>query len=148
MKTTVYQFGKKPGKKISMASRLLDKPDRASEEVITPVQGQMPDSIQEWRVAKALDYYKLEYIFQYEVFGGRFTGGQLIDFLVFTKPLPTPIYVQGDYWHRGEKAQQDQLKQAKIKGLFNGQINEAVEIWEHEIPTLADAKRVVKERIR
>lgn len=150
MKTTgVFQFGKKTGNKVTVGTRPIDKEPKKTPETITPVQGQMPGSIQEWRVAKALDYYKMSYIFQYDVYGGKqVRGGQVIDFLVYTSPLPTPVYVQGEYWHRRQKATEDALKQAQVKNLFNGQINDPVLIWEHEVQTLEDAKHVVKEKIR
>lgn len=145
----VYLFGKRQSKKVDISTRLLDQEVGKTAETITPIQGIMPDSVQEWRVAKALDHYKMSYRYQYAVYGGKqLAGGQVIDFLVYTVPLPTPVYVQGDYWHRSSKTSTDALKQARVKHLFSGQINNPVEIWEHEIPTVEDAQRIIQERLR
>ena len=74
----------------------------------------------EYNVGAALDYYKLEFLFQVDYWGGRrFRGGIVVDFLVFTKPLPTPIWVQGEYWHSGSRAAIDRLQMAIVEQMGN-----------------------------
>lgn len=64
------------------------------------IQGYVASSY-EVNVARALDTCKIQYIFQYTISEGyRRRGGQVLDFLAFTKPKYTPIEVNGDYWHR------------------------------------------------
>lgn len=73
---------------------------RQPDEEIGLVQGIMPDSINEWYVAQALDRLRMEYIFQYQIFGGTsLRGGQVIDFVVFTATGSLPVPVNGAYWH-------------------------------------------------
>lgn len=100
-----YKSHPKRAKPLGMPAWRVEK----QEEVIVPVQGQMPDSVEELRLARALDKYKIEYKFQVDILGGhRVRGGFVLDFLVFT-PRPVPISVEGSYWHKGSRIQQDQL---------------------------------------
>lgn len=117
---------------------------------IKPIQGMMPDSKEEYWVALALYKLKLEFEFQYQLFGGRkYKGGQVIDFWVFTHPLPTPIFVQGWYFHyaTAEKAAQSRLNLMYLKTRLAGKAKEPVEILDIEIPTPDDAFRVVKKKL-
>lgn len=55
----------------------------------------------EYNVAKALNKLPIEYEFQVSLYGGKqMRGGKVLDFLVATKPMPTPLFVNGNYWHR------------------------------------------------
>src|SRR3990172_6333254 len=55
----------------------------------------------ELRVARALDKLGLRYIFQYRLFPElRGIGYSILDFLVSTVPLSTPLEANGDYWHQ------------------------------------------------
>lgn len=70
----------------------------------------------EYNVAKALDRVPVEYEFQVPLFGGKqMRGGKVLDFLVGTKPLPTPLFVNGDYWHR--EPQTELLYLVAIRGI-------------------------------
>ena len=102
-----------------------------------PVQGQMPDSKEEWWCALALWRLKLDFVFQKQVMGGRTgRGGQVVDFWVYTAPKPTPIYIQGDYWHYAEgRAAESKLKIAKLKSYYGMSIAEPVEILTSTTPT-------------
>jgi len=105
-------------------------------------------SIIEWRVYLALERLRLKYIYQYSIAGGhRLAGGQVIDFFVYTHPLPTPVYVQGDYWHGGNRSYETALKVAMANRLFRGRAMPVVELWEHELSTDDAAYLVVKERL-
>lgn len=102
-----------------------------------PVQGQMPDSKEEWWCALALYKLQLKFDFQKHVMGGRSgRGGQVVDFWVYTVPRPTPIYIQGDYWHYANgKSYQSQLNIAKLKSYYGAAIAEPVEILTSTTPT-------------
>ena len=81
------------------------------KEAVGLINGQVPGSIYEWRVAVALWKYKWNFAYQVQYFGGRrLPGGQVIDFLVFTLPKPTPVYVQGEHWHGGIREENDIIK--------------------------------------
>lgn len=102
-----------------------------------PVQGKMPDSKEEYWCALALYRLKLRFDFQKHVMGGRSgRGGQVIDFWVYTAPKPTPIYIQGDYWHYANgRGYVSQLNIAKLKSYFGNSIMEPVEILTSTTPT-------------
>ena len=89
-----YKKGKKPELKVPVS-----KPEKEVEQVGS-VQGIIPDSIEEWRVAKSLYKYKLPFQYQVSLFGGVGTrGGQKLDFLVMT-PFREPLQIMGPYWHQ------------------------------------------------
>lgn len=114
------------------------------------VQGIMPDSKEEYWVALALYKLKIDFIFQYQLFGGRkYKGGQVVDFWVLTQPLPTPIFVQGWYFHysTAERAAQSKLNLMYLESSLNGKAMKPVEILDIEIPTPDDAYMVVKRKL-
>ena len=118
---------------------------------IKPIQGMMPDSKEEYWVALALYKLQLEFEFQYQLFGGRkYKGGQVIDFWVYTVPLPTPIFVQGWYFHyaTAEKAAESRLNLMYLKSRLAGKAKEPVEILDIEIPTPDDAFMVTKRKLK
>ena len=115
-----------------------------------PVQGIMPDSKEEYWCALALYKLKLNFVFQKHVMGGRTgRGGQVVDFWVYTTPKPTPIYIQGDYWHyAGGRAYQSQLNIAKLKSYYGASIAEPVEILTSQTPTPDAMYQVVKRELK
>jgi len=115
-----------------------------------PVQGIMPDSKEEYWCALALDRLKLRYVFQKHVMGGRSgRGGQVVDFWVYTVPNPTPIYIQGDYWHYAEgRSYQSMLNIAKLKAYYGSSIAEPVEILTSRTPTPDAMYQVVRHELR
>ena len=115
-----------------------------------PVQGIMPDSKEEYWCALALYRLHLRFDFQKHVMGGRSgRGGQVIDFWVYTVPKPTPVYIQGDYWHyAGGRAYQSQLNIAKLKSYYGASIMEPVEILTSTTPTPDAMYSVVRRELR
>lgn len=114
------------------------------EDEIRPVQGQLPDSINEWYVALALDKLDIPYHFQVPLNGGRSVrGGQVIDFVVFN-PRPVPVFVQGAYWHNIRTDAEDQLKQAEARAHYN---TEPILLMEDETNTKDKALRAVREKV-
>lgn len=144
----VYQFPVKKQKKVSIKPRPLDIAKTTKNDVILPVQGIMPDSKEEYWVAKALHQIGMKFYFQYRVKGGtRVKGGQVIDFWLLTPILDTPLWVNGVYWHSGARAADDSYKVAEIKRIYRGRIYEPIIIWDYEIPTPELALSVVKARV-
>ena len=110
----------------------------------------MPDSKEEYWVALALYRLKIDFVFQYKLFGGRkYKGGQVIDFWVKTVPLPTPIFVQGWYFHyaTAEKEAQSRLNLMYLEGRLRGIALKPVEIIDIEIPTPEEAYIVTKRKL-
>ena len=94
----------------------------------------------EYYVSLAFDTLELPYIFQFEVLGGRRRlGGFLIDFLVLTRPLSTPVWVHGEYWHRGRQTLVDQYQQALLMSIMRGRINKPVILFGKDVSTPEDA---------
>ena len=111
------------------------------------IHGIEVDSIHEWNVAQALDHYKLDYEFQYYFGLARIKGSQIIDFLVKTDPKPTPLNVQGSYWHTGRYAREEQIKVAAVNSRMRGIWAEMVHIWEDECETVDLAIKAVGEKL-
>lgn len=100
-------------------------------------------SSNEFYVAMALDECNLDYEFQRIIAGGwSRAGGQIIDFIVDTKPLPTPLEVNGNYWHREpshEIFQADSIRVALGPGYAD-----LVIIWGSESDTQDHALSAVR----
>ncbi len=117
------------------------------EEQIGLVQGQMPDSIQEWWAAQALWRYDVEFIFQWEIFGGRTRrGGLIVDFVVWN-PRFTPFLVHGDYWHRGELQGGDKTALIAIASYFNIGIENIPIMWGEDSQSKEDVFAWVRANI-
>ena len=123
---------------------------RTEKLQIQRVQGIMPDSKEEYWVALALYKLKIDFIFQYQLFGGRkYNGGQVVDFWVKTRPLPTPILVQGWYFHyaTAERAARSKMNIMYLESRLNGKAMKPVEVFDTEMPTPEDAYIVVKRKL-
>lgn len=95
-----------------------------SVEEVKPIQGKMPASVEEWRVSVSLGKAGLDYIFQWipPIFVAGERGSTIVDFLVMTAPLPTPLFVDGEYWHSGVQAAQDEMVRARLFQAMAGRI--------------------------
>lgn len=115
------------------------------------IQGQMPDSDNEWFVSLALDE-QIEkgaiaaYMYQYAINGGRTVrGGVIIDFLVFA-PFARAVFVgAGGYYHGKQREVSDELAHALCAQMF-GESN-VVDLLEEETNSEEKAKRAVKEKL-
>lgn len=113
------------------------QPDEEDRKYV--VQGKKATK-NEYNVAAALEILELDYIFQLSIAGGRmFAFGIVLDFLVMTVPLPTPIWVHSEYWHRGERRAEDIRQQQTVEDFMEGQINPSIEIWADESETVEQA---------
>ena len=108
-----------------------------TEQVL--IQGVQPDSINEINVANALSKLGFTYEFQKVLGLAGVRGSQVIDFLVYTVPKPTPLFVHGRYWHTGARATEDQLKMAELESQTHRFWDTPVIIWEEDCETIDDA---------
>ena len=105
-------------------------------------------SSNEYYVSLALDKLGLEYAFQMSVAGGKtLSFGIVVDFLVETVPLPTPVWVHGEYWHTGAEREKDLRQQDIVREYMQGSILEPVEIWGHESDTKEMAFSSVRRKL-
>ena len=121
---------------------LLMVPSKKEESLPVVIQGKKVGSKEEAREAIALKSLGYDYIYQYPIFGGDIRGGQKIDFLVMTMPLPTPLYVQSRYWHGGAGLNigtKDALNQARVRSAKKGQWAEPKEIWDNHLQSIEQA---------
>jgi len=107
------------------------------------IQGQPAGSTLEYIVAVALDMLKLGYNYQVSLLGGHWVpGGSIADFEVFTVPVHTYLYCQGDYWHtRGNVEEEDRYTYDRITATYKKPV---VEIWEHEALTVEMAMTTLR----
>jgi hypothetical protein len=126
----------------------FDNASEATKEIEEPIgliQGQTPDSIQEWWISKALNRIGIPYTYQYPVFGGRVRGGYLVDFVVNTVPLATMIEPVGNHWHTGELGADDRKRQADVESAMQDICRTPILLlW---IPDLLD-EEVVYQKLR
>lgn len=111
------------------------------------IQGHVPDSKNEINVAVALDRLDLDYIFQYQVGLPGVRGSQVIDFLVYTVPSPTPLFVHGRYWHEGRMGAEDALKMAELTSHSRGKWADPVILWGEDTETVEDAVAALRKEM-
>jgi len=115
------------------------------EETIGIIQGTIPGSKNEWYVAMALDKLKIEYQYQVGIDGGKnVRGGQVIDFVAYL-PQPTPIFVQGEYWHNQKTETEDLLKFAAAENVYK---RSPILLMGDETDTKDKAFQVVRDRVK
>ena len=101
----------------------------------------------EFFVSIALTRLHLPFIFQYALGGGRTKrGGIVLDFLVLTNPLSTPLDVRGDYYHQPKQRIDDDLGLALM--MSRGRYAEPVIIYGGELQTVEQAYSTVKRELR
>jgi len=143
----VFQFSKRKTGKLDIKPRpkeILLKDENDEPAVADMYIQRKKATAPEWRAGKALDKLGLTYAFQYSILGGRTAGGQVIDFFIYTVPLPTPMNIQGEYWHRAAKNYRDTLKMNQANDLFNNSANQLVMAWERDLGSVDDAYATMK----
>lgn len=108
------------------------------------IRGREPDSINEWYVSLAFDYYNIEYRYQVPIMGGRIRGGQILDFVIY-HPFEIAVPVFGEYWHLGQLDTVQTFKLNQIQQIFGK--NKVIILWGSETVTLEKAKSIVLEKI-
>lgn len=101
----------------------------------------------EYYVAEALTELGFQYEFQMSFAGGKVAFGMVLDFLVYTVPLPTPVWVHGEHWHMGDRRAKDIRQMQLVEEMMGGQINIPVEIWGSESEDKASAMRTVRSKL-
>lgn len=115
-------------------------------ETAQSIQGMSPGSTLEYRVALSLTKFHWQFLYQYPIFGGRqVRGGQVVDFMVITTPLMTPLFVQGSYWHNSTRAKQDDWNLLVLNSYFRGIYAEAVQVYEDQLQTQEDSDEIILE---
>lgn len=136
-------YKKKKAARLDVPLPPKDKPTKTDPAEML-IQGQQAGSALEWNVSQALDRLGLKYQYQYWIGGGRsVAGGQVLDFLVYTPGLPTPLNVNGRYWHTGEHA--DEYDTMNIVRLMHGQARQPVVIWEENCQTVDAALNFLRQ---
>lgn len=108
------------------------------------IQGRSIGSQNEYNVAAALDSLNVDYEYQYIVGIAGVRGSQVVDFLVYTVPKPTPLFVHGEYWHKGKKAIEDEMKLAELSATMRNLWADPVIIWGEDCETVEDARSAVR----
>jgi len=107
------------------------------------VQGIKVGSKEEARFAVALDTLGWSYQFHKQVRGGHARrGGLEFDFFVYTRPRPTPVLVQGRYWHTG--MHEDAYDTARINQWYRGRYALCLEAWDYELQSIDMAVQYVR----
>ena len=136
----IYKFKTKRRARPKLDAEPVEQ--KAQEEPIGLIQGQVPDSKQEWWIARALDRLHMSYTYQYPVNGGRQRGGYMIDFVIHTVPLWTMVEPIGNHWHTGELGADDKKRQADIEDLMRDVCKSPIVLlW---IPDLLDEDTVFR----
>jgi hypothetical protein len=136
-----YRFpATRPGKLYEGSASIFDQEEQ--DEVIGRIQGRSPGSKEEWWVAQALWRLEIPFIYQYEFFGGRsLRRGQVLDFLVLSKPTSTGIQVFGEYWHQGYLGSEDEFNLVRLEHELQGRV---VVLWGEDLPN----KEAAYEKVR
>ena len=103
----------------------------------------------EYNVALALRTLNLDFHFQVSIAGGRGRAfGLVLDFLVETVPMPTPLWVHGEYYHSGDRREKDLRQQDTVREYMQGAINEPAEIWFSQCDTEQKALLSIRRALR
>lgn len=103
----------------------------------------------EYFVSLALDAIGLDYTFQASYFGGRSVrGGVVVDFIVYTRPLPTPVWVNGEYWHKGKQASIDYYQQIVLSQFSGVQFSRPVVFFGQDVNDPEKAMSAVRKEFR
>ena len=117
------------------------------EEPLGLIQGQVPDSKEEYWAAQALKRYNVPFRYQWEIFGGTTRrGGLIVDFVVWN-PRFTPFLVHGEYWHRGELQGGDKTALIAIASYFNIGVENIPILWGEDAETKEDVFSWVRANI-
>lgn len=121
-----------------LSTSYMRAPQEDDEDRIFLVKG-MKATKNEYNVALALDKLDFEYKFQMATASKGQTGTVILDFLVETDPLPTPLWVHGEHWHMGDRRARDLRAQQTVDEFLGGGALAPVELWgdETETETLA-----------
>jgi hypothetical protein len=113
------------------------------------IQGHVVDSLEEWRVAKALVILEREFYYQFPIGPLGVKGSYIVDFYVEGVPSWIPLEVMSVRWHTGIFTKDEKLRAAIIAQVLHAKVRY---IWEGNLQTLGDAivnlQRVLTEPIK
>ena len=110
--------------------------------------GKAIGSVEEWRWILAALYYKVDFDYQVDIAGGRnIAGGLVLDFMMYTLPLKTPVSIKGKYWHSGRTEVEDLIRESTLAERYKGEIFPLVSIYSDDLPDLDTAKEVFRRTI-
>lgn len=114
--SSAIKLTRTPRTAMKLSRPKTNKPEKPRTEMGL-IHGRKPESSYEWNIAVALEQYGWKFYYQLQVRGGsEVRGGQILDFLVMTRPFYTALAVDAGYWHRNSQA--EQLKDSQmIRGL-------------------------------
>ena len=108
------------------------------------IEGQIPDSKEEYWIAQALWKYDVPFIYQFQIMGGQYVrGGQVVDFLVFN-PDATPFEFNGEYWHRSEADGKDIIALVALQDYFK---KEPIVLWGADAQSKDDVFAFVRKHV-
>jgi hypothetical protein len=126
---TKKRRGRKITPDITSSQYISNKPIKGEVGLIN---GQLAGSTLEWHLALGLWRAKFQFGYQVPVGGGSlFRGGLIIDFVVYTVPMQTPLEALGDYWHGGVK-DDIRWREARMKRLMGNGYADPLFVWEHQ----------------
>ena len=141
MTWTFPRRDRRPGRQEPPADRL--DPDAVEENLPLVIQGRPAESLEEARVAVALEIMGWRFVYQQSYFGGTdVPGGLRIDFLVLTPVTATPLLVQSRYWHTvRDRRNLDLFQRTRLAAIPN--LAEPIEVWDYELQTLQQSIRTL-----
>ncbi len=117
------------------------------ERLPASIQGRPVSSIEEARVAVALEVIGWRYVYQRAYYGGASRpGGIVIDFLVLTPGPDTPLLVQSRYWHTiRDRRAKDVFQLSRLRSLPN--LAEPIEVWDYELQSIKQTIRLLMNKL-
>lgn len=112
------------------------------------IQGRQADSQNEVNFARALEKFRLYYIYQYSILGGTSVrGGYVLDFFLPNQaPQPVAVNIQGKYWHR-KSSSEEAFETATITAYCNQHGIYYVQVEESETETVEAAEKAIREKV-
>ena len=110
------------------------------------IQGRVADSVDEFRYYRAalkVGWPDRRITYRVGYFGGRGTpGGVEVDFYFDSYPMPTLVFVNGEYWHSGEMGADDWEQQARLYDALRGTVR-IENVWASDVQTDEQAEDAV-----
>ena len=133
-----------PGRRPSATNMKRQQAEKIKPAADTPgvINGIQAGSSYEWNVAKALWTTGWQFDYQVPILGGRSRrGGQVVDFIIHTVPLFTPLAVNGGHWHQNSAL--EELKATDVQKSLGYPVNAVLTAWDPDCNTYDAAYRFI-----